>query len=81
MSPDHRTLNLGPDDYNEKAFKQILSGCQWVFTALGALRNKLGQTHSIVARRIKSAAKHGELAVNLVGAMTTFLVSTWNAKQ
>ncbi|MEX0969077.1 MAG: abortive infection family protein [Paracoccaceae bacterium] len=76
-----KALNLAPDDYTEQVFKQILSGCQSVVTALGALRNKLGDAHSIGPRRIKPAARHAELAVNLSGTMATFLVSTWNARQ
>jgi hypothetical protein len=76
-----KTLSLAPDDHTEQVFKQILSGCQSVVTALGALRNKLGDAHSIGPRRIKPAARHAELAVNLSGTMAMFLVSTWNARQ
>ncbi|WP_424991238.1 abortive infection family protein [Fluviibacterium sp. S390] len=76
-----KVLNLAPDDHTEQVFKQILSGCQSVVTALGALRNKLGDAHSIGPRRIKPAARHAELAVNLSGTMATFLVSTWNSRQ
>ncbi len=36
-----KTLNLAPDGHTEQIFKQILSGCQSVVTALGSLRNKL----------------------------------------
>ena len=50
-----KTLNLAPDDYTEQVFKQILSGCQSDVTALGALRNKLGDAHSIGPRRIRPA--------------------------
>lgn len=76
-----KTLNLAPDDYTEQVFKQILSGCQSVVTALGALRNKLGDAHSIGPRRIRPATRHAELAVNLSGTMATFLVSTWSTRQ
>lgn len=76
-----KTLNLAPDNHTEQVFKQILSGCQSVVTALGALRNKLGDAHSIGPRRIKPSARHAELAVNLSGTMATFLVSTWNARK
>ncbi|MEP5375984.1 MAG: abortive infection family protein [Hyphomicrobiales bacterium] len=76
-----KTLNLAPDYYAEQVFKQILGGCQSVVTALGALRNKLGDAHSIGPRRIRPSTRHAELAVNLSGTMATFLVSTWNARQ
>lgn len=76
-----KTLKLAPDDYTEQIFKQILSSCQSVVVALGALQNKLGDAHSIGPKRVKPGSRHAELAVNLSGAMATFLVSTWNAKQ
>ncbi len=76
-----KTLSLAPDDYTEQIFKQVLSGCQSVVTALGSLRNKLGDAHSIGPKRVKPASRHAELAVNLSGTMATFLVSTWNARQ
>jgi len=73
-----KCLNLAPDDHAEQIFKQILSGCQSVINALGALRNKLGDAHSIGPKRIRPASRHAELAVNLSGAMSTFLISTWS---
>lgn len=76
-----KTLNLAPDDHTEQIFKQILGSCQSVVTALGALRNKLGDAHSIGPKRVKPAARHAELAVNLAGTMSTFLVSTWSANK
>ncbi len=76
-----KTLKLAPDDYTEQIFKQILSSCQSVVVALGSLRNKLGDAHSIGPKRVKPATRHAELAVNLSGTMATFLVSTWNARQ
>lgn len=75
-----KILNLAPDDHTEQIFKQILSGCQSVVSALGALRNKLSDAHSIGPKRVRPAARHAELAVNLAGAMATFLISTWITK-
>lgn len=40
-----KNLNLAPDQHNEKIFKQILNGCQSVVEGLGALRNKLSDSH------------------------------------
>ena len=75
-----KVLNLAPDGHSELIFKQILSGCQSVVFALGALRNKLGDAHSIGPNRARPAARHAELAVNLAGNMATFLIATWEAK-
>lgn len=76
-----KTLNLAPDDHAEQVFKQILSGCHSVVSGLGALRNKLGDAHSLGPVRARPLPRHAELAVNLAGAMATFLVATWEAKR
>lgn len=75
-----KILNLAPDDHTEQIFKQILSSCQSVVSALGALRNKLSDAHSIGPKRVRPAARHAELAVNLAGTMSTFLIATWANK-
>ena len=75
-----KILNLAPDNHTEQIFKQILSGCQSVVSALGALRNKLGDAHSIGPKRVRPATRHAELAVNLAGTMATFLIATWTTK-
>lgn len=76
-----KVLNLAPDDHTEQVFKEILRSCQQVVVSLGALRNKLGDAHSPGPKRARPLARHAELAVNLSGAMATFLVSTWCARQ
>lgn len=74
-------LNLAPDNHTEQIFKQILGSCQSVVSSLGSLRNKLSDAHSIGPRRTRPAARHAELAVNLSGAMSQFLISTWQSKK
>lgn len=76
-----KVLKLAPDDHTEQVFKQILGSCQSVVESLGALRNKLGDAHSMGPKRARPLPRHAELAVNLSGAMATFLVSTWQARQ
>jgi len=74
-------LRLAPSQHSERVFKQILGGCTSVVQGLGALRNRLGDSHGKGKSPVKPAARHAELAVNLAGTMATFLVSTWNARQ
>ena len=74
-----KVLKLAPDDHTEQVFKQILGSCQ--SGSLGALRNKLSDAHSPGPKRARPQARHAELAVNLAGAMATFLVATWEARQ
>jgi hypothetical protein len=76
-----KALKIAPDDHTEKVFKQILGGCQSIVESLGALRNRLGDAHSPGPLRARPLPRHAELAVNLSGTMSTFLVSTWRARQ
>lgn len=73
-------LMLAPDQHQEQIFKQILGGCQTVVEGLGAVRNRLGDAHGKGKLESKPASRHAELAVNLAGAMATFLVATSNAR-
>lgn len=74
-------LNIAPSQHSEQVFKQILGGCTAVVEGLGALRNRLGDAHGSGSRRVKPAPRHAQLAVNLAGAMTAFLVATWEARK
>ena len=76
-----KILKVAPDDHTEQIFKQILSGCHSVVQGLGSLRNKLSDAHSIGPIRARPLPRHAELAANLSGAMATFLISTWRARQ
>ncbi|MCP2223812.1 abortive infection family protein [Bradyrhizobium elkanii] len=74
-----KVLKLAPDDHTEQVFKQILGSCQSVVESLGA--NKLSNAHSPGPKRARPQPRHAELAVNLAGAMATFLVATWEARK
>jgi AbiJ N-terminal domain 3/Abortive infection C-terminus len=76
-----KILNLAPDEHTEQLFKQILGSCQSVVESVGALRNKLGDAHSQGPKRAKPLPRHAELAVNLAGSMSIFLVATWEARK
>ena len=76
-----KQLNLSPSQHTEQLFKQVLGGCQTVFEGLGAMRNRHSDAHGKGARVAKPAPRHAELAVNLAGAMATFLLQTWEAKK
>ena len=70
------SLNLAPEQHQEPIFKQILGGCLSVVSGLGAVRNKLSDAHGKSKKAIKPAARHAELAVNLSGALASFLLAT-----
>lgn len=76
---DH--LNLSPNQHAEEAFKRILGGCTSVVDGLASLRNKVGDAHGQGSRAVRPTSRHAQLAVNMAGAMATFIVETWVARQ
>ena len=75
-----RQLKIAPSQQSEPLFQQILGGCTAVVEGLGAMRNRLSDAHGQGKKPVKPAARHAELAVNLAGAMATFLVATHQAR-
>src|SRR5262245_20786149 len=76
-----KVLNIAPSQHLEPIFKQILGGCTTVVGGLGALRNRLSDAHGQGKKLIRPAPRHAELAVNLAGAVATFLVATQQARE
>lgn len=74
-------LRLAPEQHTEEVFKQILGGCASVVEGLGSVRNKLSDAHGRGRIHAKPAARHAELAVNLAGALSVFLVTTAAARK
>jgi hypothetical protein len=75
-----KELRLSPSQHTESIFKQILGGCSAIVNGLGTMRNKLGDAHGRGSLSVRPATRHAELAVNLAGAVSLFLVSTWQAR-
>lgn len=73
-------LNIAPSQHTEQVFKQILGGCTAVVEGLGALRNRLSDSHGKGKVGVKPAPRHAELAVNLAGALAVYLLATWEAR-
>jgi Abortive infection C-terminus len=74
-------LALAPDQHTQQVFKQILGGCQSIVGGLAGVRNRLSDSHGQGKKPIRPSPRHAELAVNLSGAMATFLVATWQARR
>jgi len=72
-------LKLAPDQHTEQVFKQILGGCSAVIEGLGSVRNRLSDSHGKGKKAARPSPRHAELAVNLSGAMATFLVESYEA--
>jgi hypothetical protein len=73
-------MNLAPTQQTEDIFKRVFGACQAVVEGLGALRNKLSDAHGKGKTLVIVEPRHAELAVNLAGAMATFLVQTFVAQ-
>ncbi|MCH8240986.1 MAG: abortive infection family protein, partial [Planctomycetes bacterium] len=52
--------------------------CQAVVGGIAFLRNNLGDAHSREPGAAKPTEADAELAVNVAGAMATFLVRSWH---
>lgn len=71
-------LNLAPEQHDSKLFKQILGGCSSIVSGLGTLRNRHGDAHGKgKVQYYRPSTRHAELAVNLAGSMSLFLIQTY----
>lgn len=76
-----KALNLSPSQHTEPVFRQILGGCTAVVEGLGAVRNRLSDSHGKGKVSAKPAPRHAELAVNLAGSVALFLLATFEQRQ
>ena len=76
-----KQLQLSPEAHTEAIFKQILTGCFNIVTGLGSLRNKHSDAHGKRITNVKPSARHAELAVNISGAVCSFLLQTYEFRQ
>jgi hypothetical protein len=72
-------LQLAPNQQTDVLLKQLLGNCQAVVTAIGTLRNQTGDAHGKGPLEAAGDRVQAELAVNLAGAIGTFLVEVWEA--
>ncbi len=72
-------LRLAPNQHIERSVRLVLGNCQAVVNGLAAIRNTLGDAHGKSNSDIQAAAPYAELAVNLAGAVVTFIVSVWQS--
>lgn len=73
-------LNLTPEQHTAPDIKSLLGNCQAVVGGLANLRNAVGDAHGQGRNAMRPLARHAELAVNLSGTMTIFILATWNEK-
>lgn len=76
-STTSKQLNLAPSQHQEQLFKQILGSCHQIVQGLGAIRNKLSDSHGRSGRAPSPSARHAALGVNLAGTAAEFLLASW----
>lgn len=69
-------LSLAPNQQTEDIFKQIMGSCSNIVARLGAMRNKLSDSHGKSEDAAKPTPRHAELAINLAGTMCLFLLDS-----
>jgi len=73
------SLQLGPGQHSDHELKRTLGGIITTIQGIAALRNILGDAHGRGGSAETPETRHAELAVTLAGAVSTFLVSCWEA--
>ena len=73
-------LDLSPTPESDSIFKEILGSSRSIVSSIGALRNRLGDAHGRGHKIIQVDERHAKLAVELAGAMTTYLIETHEAE-
>jgi hypothetical protein len=73
-----KSLKLAPDSSTEPAFREMLTGCYTIVNGVSALRNAASDAHGKGLRSVSTERRHAELAVNLAGALASFLISTFD---
>ena len=72
-------LNLAPAQRSTAAFKRILAGAASVVDGLSSLPDTFGDAHEH-GWPTAPRAHHAQLAVNMAGAIATFLVEAWEVR-
>lgn len=70
-------LNLHPTQHPNDSLKQILSGCVSIVQGIAETRNKISDAHGQGRNPMNAAPRHARLAVSMAGAMSAFLVETY----
>lgn len=70
-------LTLAPSQHSEDAIRAILGGAMNLVNGIGTLRNRLSDSHGRGGKLpVRPAQRHASLAVNMAGAMATFIIET-----
>jgi integrase len=74
-------LELAPDKDTAPILNKLFEACTEIITNLGMLRNYLSDAHGRGRFGSMPDWRHAELAVNLSGAMATYLAAVWKGRE
>jgi integrase len=74
-------LDISPDEDTEPVFNKLFTACAEVIRHTGNLRNFLSDAHGRGPFGTMPDWRHAELAVNLSGAMATYIAAVWKGRQ
>ena len=76
-----KVLEMAPNEHLAPVFNSIFTACAEVIESIGRLRNELSDSHGRGPFGEMPHWRHAELAVNLSGAMATYLAAVWKGRQ
>src|SRR5207237_5724750 len=74
-------LDIAPTEHTAPIFTALFVSCAELIESIGRLRNYLSDSHGRGPFGTMPDWRHAELAVNLSGAMATYLAAVWKGRQ
>ncbi len=74
-------LEIAPTKQTADVFRPLFEACAVVVEGVGKLRNHLSDSHGRGPFGTTPDWRHAELAINLSGAMATYLAAVWKGRQ
>jgi len=74
-------LNMDPSEYDEKPFKEALSGCISIISGISNIRNIFSDAHGKSRKsKYKASERHAVLAISMSKAISDYLYSSFKEK-
>lgn len=74
------SLSLAPAQQSSDLLRGFMGSCENVVNQIATIRNRMGDAHGKGHAGEVPTALHAELAVNIAGAMATFLINSWESQ-
>ncbi len=74
-------LKLSPDHQVDETIRAMMGSSQQVVNRVSALRNLVGDAHGKGKNSPKLGPHDDELAVNMAGAIASYMISCWESQQ